>query len=67
MLSTAEIPFRAVAFGFEIVKVKLVLPFHRMLDAPNDFVMVGGPTTVSEAVAGTPGPPLSEVTVTVLF
>src|SRR5438445_555323 len=38
-----------------------------MVGAPNIFSIIGGPTTVSVAIAVLPVPPLSEVTVTLLF
>ncbi len=52
-------------FGFALVKLKVVVPPTGKLEAANDFVMVGGDTTVTDAVAGIPGPPLLEVTKTV--
>jgi hypothetical protein len=54
---------------FELVMVKLsvVEPFSGMLDAPNAFEMVGGATTVIEALAVVPVPPLAELTVPVVF
>src|ERR1700722_93648 len=58
----------AVAFGLVIVKLSDVVPFRRMLLAPNDLLIVGGATTVSVAEA-VPPVPLSLVLTTpvVLF
>ena len=56
-----------VVLGLVMVKLKLVEPFSEMLAAPKAFVMVGGPTTVIEALEVLPVPPSVEVTWTLLF
>jgi hypothetical protein len=56
-----------VVLGFVMVKLKLVEPFSGMLAAPNALVIVGGPTTVMEALDVLPVPPSVEVTCTLLF
>ena len=56
-----------VVFGLVIVKLKLVEPFRGMLAAPKALAMVGGATTVMEALEVLPVPPLVEVTWTLLF
>jgi len=67
-VSLKAIPDRdTVEFGFDAVKVRLVDPPSGTDDAPNDLDSVGGATTVTEAVAVLPVPPLVEVTVTELF
>src|SRR5689334_349992 len=53
-------------FGLLMVKVRLVVPFSGTLAAPNSFAIVGGATTVIEAFAVLPVPPLVEVTCTLL-
>src|SRR5262249_28262183 len=57
-LSVNETPVNAtVAFGFESTRLRLVVPFWTIDAAPNDFVIVGGATTVTVAVFdGPPGP-----------
>jgi hypothetical protein len=55
-----------VVLGLRITKSKVVVLPTGMFDAPNDLDSVGGPTTVSDAVAVFPVP-ASEVTVTELF
>src|SRR5215472_15324327 len=62
-------PLAGVAglFGLLMVKVTVVVPFSGMLPAPNAVEMVGGPTTVSVAVAGLLLPASFELTVTLLF
>ena len=49
-------------FGFDTVKVSVVLPFNGMLSAPKDLLMVGGSATMMLAVAADPVPPFVEVT-----
>jgi len=56
-----------VVFGLVIVKVRLVEPFSGMLAAPKVLAMVGGATTVTEALEVLPVPPSVEVTCTLLF
>src|SRR5689334_3505361 len=56
-----------VAFGLLMVKLRLVEPFSGMLAAPNAFEIVGGATTVIDALAVLPVPPLVEVAWTLLF
>ena len=57
------------AFGLLSVKLRLVVPFKSTLPAPKTAVMPGGkiPTTVRLAFEVLPVPPLSELTVTLLF
>jgi hypothetical protein len=57
----------AVVFGLLIVNVTVVVPFRGMLAAPKALLMVGGPTTVIEALEVFPVPPSVEVTWTLLF
>jgi hypothetical protein len=53
-----------VEFGFVIVKLRLVVPPTGIFAAPNDLAIVGGASTVIEAVAVVvPVPPSLEVTV----
>ncbi len=56
-----------VVLGLVMVKLSEVEPFSGMLAAPKAFVMVGGPTTVIEALEVLPVPPSVEVTWTLLF
>src|SRR6185437_15253138 len=56
-----------VVLGFVMVKLSEVEPFNGMLAAPKAFAMVGGPTTVIEALEVLPVPPLIDVTWTLLF
>jgi hypothetical protein len=50
-VSVKPTPVSAVpALVFDTVKVNVVLPFNATLAAPNDFVMVGDPSTVTVAV-----------------
>jgi len=46
-------------FGFDKVKVRTLVPFSGIVAASNDFMIDGGPTTVSIAVLLTPPAPLS--------
>src|SRR6478609_1681184 len=57
----------AEAFGLLMVNVTDVVPFSGMLAAPKAFAIAGGATTVIEAVAVLPVPPLVEVTCTLLL
>ena len=67
-VSLNAMPVRAtVAFGLLMVKVRLVVPFSGMLAAPKAFEMVGGATTVIEALAVLPVPAFVEVACTLLF
>lgn len=55
-------------FGFETVKLNVVVPFAGMELAPKVFVIVGGATTVRVAVLlGTPVPPSLDVIAPVVF
>src|ERR1043166_6208509 len=54
-------------FGLLMVKVTVVVPFRGMLAAPKAFAIVGGATTVIEAVAVALVPPSVELTTTLLF
>ena len=56
-----------VVFGLVMVKLSEVEPFSGMLAAPKAFAIVGGATTVMEALDVLPVPPLVEVTWTLLF
>ena len=51
-----------VAFGFVIVKLSEVVPFSGMLAAPNPFAILGGATTVMDALELLPVPPSVDVT-----
>ena len=51
-----------VVLGFVMVKLSEVVPFNAMLAAPKIFAMVGGATTVMEALEVLPVPPLVDVT-----
>ena len=66
-VSLKATPVSAVVFGLVMVKLRLVEPFSGMLAAPKAFAMVGGATTVMEALDVLPVPPSVEVTVTELF
>jgi len=58
--SVTPIPLNAtVAFGFVMVKLRLVVPFRARKAAPNVLVMVGGATTVRVAVLLVTPAPLS--------
>ena len=59
-VSVTPIPLNAaVAFGFVIVKLRLVVPFRATKGDPNVLVMVGGATTVRVAVLLVTPAPLS--------
>ena len=56
-ISVKAIPVSCVAFGFVIVRVKTVVspgPKSSSCESANDFVIVGGRSTVIVAVAATP-------------
>lgn len=56
-----------VALGFVMVKLSEVEPFRGMLAAPNTFAIVGGATTVIDALEVFPVPAAVSETVTLLF
>ena len=56
-----------VALGFVMVKLSDVEPFSGMLAAPNAFAIVGGATTVIDALEVFPVPAAVSATVTLLF
>jgi hypothetical protein len=56
-----------VAFGLVIVKLIVTTPMIGDTDFENDLLMVGGATTVIEAMALVPVPPLAELTLPVLL
>src|SRR6478735_751466 len=56
-----------VVLGLVMVKLSEVEPFNGMLVAPNVLAIVGGATTVIEALDVFPVPPSVEVTWTLLF
>jgi len=56
-----------VVLGFVIVKLSEVEPFSGMLAAPNAFAIVGGATTVMDALEVLPVPAIVSETVTLLF
>jgi len=60
-------PVSGTVLELVIVKLRLVDPFSGMLAAPKAFAIVGGPTTVMEALDVLPVPPSVEVTWTLLF
>ncbi len=58
----------ATKFGFDRLNVRDVVPFSRIVAAPNVFVMLGGEATINVAVLlVTPVPPLVELTAPVVF
>jgi hypothetical protein len=57
----------AVVFGLVMVKVSEVVPFSGMVDGLNELLMVGGATTVIEALAVVPVPPSVELTAPVVL
>jgi len=66
-VSLNPIPVSVVdVFGLLMVKLRLVEPFNGMLPVPNALLMLGGATTVIEALAVLPVPPSVELTVTLL-
>jgi hypothetical protein len=65
--SESAIPVSVVtAFGFEIVKVRLVEVPCSIIATPNDLTTVGGAATSMVAVAVLPGTPLAELTALVV-
>jgi len=56
-----------LALGLLILKVRLVTPVTAMVPVPKDSLIDGGLTTVREAEAVLPAPPLVEITVTLLL
>ena len=68
-MSLNPTPLREVpVFGFERVKVNVVVPFKGTLAAPNALLIVGGSaTTVRLADAVPPVPPSIEVTALVVL
>jgi hypothetical protein len=50
-----------------MLNVRLVVPFSKTLDAPNDFETVGAAATVNVADAALPTPPLAEPTLVVML
>ena len=54
-------------FGLLMVNVTVVVPFSGMLAAPNDLAIVGGATTVMDALEVLPVPATVSETVTLLF
>jgi hypothetical protein len=67
-LSVNAIPVRVnAAFGFWMLKLRLVVPFSRMLAAPKALAITSGLPTVRLAVAVLPVPPLVEVTLPVVL
>src|SRR5260221_13795688 len=56
-----------LATGLVMVKLKLVVPFSGIVNAPNSLVMVGGVATARFAVAVLPVPPLVELTLPVVL
>jgi hypothetical protein len=56
-VSVKPTPVSVVVLLFAIVKLKLVEPLSGMLAAPKAFVIVGGETTVIDAVDVLPVPP----------
>jgi len=55
-------PNDAVVLGLLMVKLKVVVPPKGIVSAPNVSLMVGGPITVTEALAVLPAPALAEFT-----
>jgi hypothetical protein len=56
-------PVNAVpVFGFVMVNDNVVVPFKATVAAPNDLLIEGGATTVTEALAVLPVPPFAELT-----
>jgi hypothetical protein len=49
--SVKLIPLNELAFGFAMVKLRLVVPFSGMVSAPNAFWMLGGEGVCAEATA----------------
>jgi hypothetical protein len=66
-VSLKPTPVSVVVFGFVMVKLSEVDPFSGILAAPNALLIVGGATTVIDALEVFPVPPSVEVTWTLLF
>jgi hypothetical protein len=68
-LSTTATPVRPAVFaaGFEIVMVRLAVPFSRIVGAPKAFETAGGAVTITEAEAVPPVPPSVDVTLPVVL
>ena len=67
-VSLKATPLRStVVFGFLMLKVTVVVPFSGTLAAPNALAIVGGPTTVMDALEVLPVPATVSETVTLLF
>ena len=65
-LSVNVIPVSAVpVFAFEMLKVRDVVPFNGIVDAPKPFVITGGLATLRFADAVLPVPPFVELTLPV--
>jgi hypothetical protein len=47
--SVKLMPLNELAFGFVMVKLRLVVPFNGMVSAPNAFWMLGGEGVCAEA------------------
>jgi hypothetical protein len=66
-VSAKATPVSATVLALATVKLRLVLPFDTMREAPNDFVIEGGTTTATLAVAVTPVPPSVDVIAAVVL
>ncbi len=66
-VSVKPTPVSGTEFVFVIVKAKVELPPTVMVLGLNAFIIIGGPTTVSVAAAGSPFPPLVDVTAEVVL
>jgi len=66
-LSLNAMLLRDTAFRLVIEKLNNTPPLSGTVDAPNNLLIVGGATTVRDAVAVFPVPPSVEETVTLLF
>ena len=68
-LSVKPIPLSAIAFGagFATVKLRVVVPFRGIVDAPNVLLIDGGATTERLADAVPPVPPSVDVTAPVVL
>ena len=66
-LSVNATPLEGEAFGLEMAKLKVVVPFNGMVAAPNDLVIESGLATLKFADAVFPVPPLVDVTAPEVF
>jgi hypothetical protein len=66
-VSVKATPVSATVLALAIVKLRLVLPFDTMREAPNDFPIDGGATTATLAVAVPPVPPSVDVIAAVVL